>query len=174
MHLLAAQLWGIPAARLAGVPVVVSSEHSLMDDTIEGRPLSRRLRLVYRVLERLATRTVAVSTTTADRLVRWGVDRHRITVSDNGIDFARLRFDEDGRRRVRTELGLVDGAHVIGAVGRLDPVKRMDVVLRASAPRLARGAHLVVAGAGPLLPGLESLAARARRRRAGALAGRAG
>lgn len=157
VHLLSGQLFGIPAARLAGVPVVVSSEHSLMDDTIEGRPLSRRLRLIYRLLERLATRTVAVSATTADRLVRWGVDRRRIAVSDNGIDFETLRFDEMARGQVRRDLGLDHDTPVIGVVGRLEGVKRIDVALRASLPRLREGAHLIVAGSGSLRPDLESL-----------------
>jgi len=158
VHLLSAQLWGIPAARLAGVPVVVSSEHSLMEDTIEGRPHTWWLHALYRVLERLTTRTVAVSTTTADRLIRWGVSPSRITIADNGIDFDALAFDPAGRARVRSELGLADDASVIGAIGRLDPVKRLDVVLRAVAPLLRDGAVLVVAGTGVLGADLRRLA----------------
>ena len=160
VHLLAAQLWGIPAARLAGVPVVVSSEHSLMDDTIEGRPHTWWLRLLYRVLERMTTHTVAVSATTAGRLHQWGVADERITVVDNGIDFERLAFDPAARRRVRDELGLDDGVTVIGVVGRLDPVKRIDTILRAAAPLLRDGRHLVVAGTGPLWAELRALSAR--------------
>lgn len=159
VHLLSAQLWGIPAARLAGVPVVVSTEHSLMDDTIEGRPHTWWLRLLYRGLERLATHTVAVSSTTALRLRRWGVQGSRITVADNGIDFEALAFDAEARHRVRAELGIAETTHVIGAVGRLDPVKRMDTILRASAPALRAGAVLVVAGTGPLLGTLQAVAA---------------
>lgn len=158
VHLLSAQLWGIPAARLAGVPVVVSTEHSLMDDTIEGRPHTWWLRLLYRGLERMATHTVAVSATTAHRLHRWGVPQSRITVADNGIDFEALAFDARARQRVRAELGLAEATPVIGAVGRLDPVKRMDTILRATAPALRDGAALVVAGTGPLLPELQAVA----------------
>jgi len=160
VHLLAAQLWGIPAARLAGVPVVVSSEHSLMDDTIEGRPHTWWLRLLYRVLERMTTHTVAVSATTAARLHDWGVADERITVVDNGIDFERLTFDPAARRRVRAELGLDDAATVIGVVGRLDQVKRIDTILRACAPLLRDGRHLVVAGTGPLWAELRALSAQ--------------
>ncbi|MEO7059672.1 MAG: glycosyltransferase [Lapillicoccus sp.] len=159
VHLLSAQLWGIPAARLARVPVVVSTEHSLMDDTIEGRPHTWWLRTLYRGLERLATHTVAVSATTAVRLRRWGIHDSRITVADNGIDFEALEFDVTARRRVRAELGVADDVHVIGAVGRLDPVKRMDRILRATAPALREGALLVVAGTGPLLGELVDVAA---------------
>ncbi|WP_460446610.1 glycosyltransferase [Angustibacter aerolatus] len=159
VHLLAAQLWAIPAARLAGVPVVVSSEHSLMDDSMEGRPLTPALRGTYRVLERLASHTVAVSATTAQRLQRWGVDPQRVTVVDNGIDVDALRFDPAARAAVRAELGVDDDTLVVGAVGRLEPVKRMDQVLRAAAPLLRdRGAVLVVAGSGSLAAPLAELA----------------
>ncbi len=160
VHLLAAQLWGIPAARLARVPVVVSTEHSLMHDTIEGRPLTWWLRWVYRLLERMASRTVAVSATTAERLRDWGVPANRIAISDNGIDFAALEFDPVVREALRRELGLDLDVTVVGAVGRLDPVKRIDLVLRACAPMLRDGAVLVVAGSGGLRAELEALAER--------------
>lgn len=80
-------------------------------------------------------------------------------MADNGIDFEALAFDAGARRRVRAELGLAETTHVIGAVGRLDPVKRMDAILRATAPALHAGAVLVVAGTGPLLSTLQGVAA---------------
>lgn len=158
VHLLSGQLLGIPAARLARTPLLVSTEHSLMEDSIEGRPHTWWLRLLYRLLERMTTHTIAVSEVTAQRLQRWGVRRDRISVADLGVDLDALAFDPDGRRAVRDELDLSPGTHVIGAVGRLEPVKRMDVVLRASAPQLRAGAVLVVAGAGPLQDDLQALA----------------
>ena len=159
VHLLAAQLWGIPAARLAGVPVVVSSEHSLMADTVEGRPHTWWLRGLYRGLERLATHTVAVSATTAERLEGWGVAPGRITVVDNGIDVEALAPRAADRAAVRAELSIAEDDVALAVVGRLDPVKRVDEVLRACAPRLAAGGHvLLVAGAGALLGELQALA----------------
>lgn len=159
VHLLAAQLWGIPAARMAGVPVIVSSEHSLMADSIEGRPLTEWLRRVYTGLEVLADHTIAVSATTADRLVAWGVPRRRISVVDNGIDLDAVRPQAEDRIRVRHALGLEEDTTAVVVVGRLDPVKRVDEVLEALAPRLLAGGHvLLVAGAGSLRSALESRA----------------
>ncbi|GAA3597627.1 glycosyltransferase [Kineosporia mesophila] len=159
VHLLAAQLWGIPAARLARVPVIVSTEHSLMDDTVEGRPRSGSLRRLYRILERLTHHTIAVSTRTAQRLADWQVAPQRVTVVDNGIDFAALAYSETDRQAVREEFSIPGSAIVIGAVGRLDPVKRMDEVIRAAAPRLRAGGHaLLIAGTGDEQAGLQRLA----------------
>ena len=159
VHLLAAQLWGIPAARLAGIRVVVSSEHSLMDSTLENRRLTRSLLTIYRTLERLAAHTVAVSATTRDRLAHIGVKASRITVVDNGIDFAGLTFTPAGRLSARREWGIPEDAVVVGAVGRLEPVKRFEPLLVEIAPMLLRAdAHLVIAGDGPLRARLAELA----------------
>lgn len=150
VHLLAAQLWGILAARLAGVPVVISSEHSLMDTSIENRPLTPWLRVVYRILERLSTHTVAVSPATRDRLLRWGVAGERISVVENGVDFDALAYSAAGRDRVRAEFGIETGATVIGGVGRLEPVKRFDELIDGLAPGLRTGEWtLLLVGAGP-------------------------
>ncbi|GAA2749551.1 glycosyltransferase family 4 protein [Amnibacterium kyonggiense] len=160
VHLLSGQLWGLPAARLARVPVVLSTEHSLMDDSIENRPLSEWLRRLYLALNRLATRTVAVSAATADRLVRWGVRPESITVIDNGIDFARLAFDEAVRAETRRALDIRPDVEVVGAVGRLEPVKRMRQLLSAVAPTLERGRReLLIVGDGPLRAALAAEAA---------------
>ncbi len=151
VHLLAAQLWGIPAARLAGVRRIVSSEHSLMDTTIENRPLTTVLRSVYRVLEKLSSHTIAVSPTTRDRLLKWDVPASRITVVNNGIDFAALAFSVDARRAVRKEWQVPDDAVIVGAVGRLEPVKRFPELLTAIASWLQEGSRrLVIVGTGPL------------------------
>lgn len=159
VHLLAAQLWGIPAARLAGVRTVVSTEHSLMADTIENRPLTPWLRRLYLLLEGMTTRTVAVSGATRARLVAWGVPGERITVVDNGIDFDGLVFDPAARERVRAELGVTPDAVLVGGVGRLEEVKRFPQVLRALAPTLAPGVReLVLVGDGPLRAPLAELA----------------
>lgn len=159
VHLLAAQLWGIPAARLAGVRTVVSSEHSLMADTIENRPLTGWLRWLYLALEGLTSGTVAVSGATRERLVGWGVAAERISVVDNGIDFEALVADPGARNRVRDELQVASGVQLVGAVGRLEEVKRFPQLLRALAPTLARDRReLVLVGDGPLRAPLRTLA----------------
>jgi hypothetical protein len=125
VHLLSAQLWGIPAARLARVPVIVSTEHSIMETTIEGRPKSEPLRRLYLALERMTTATIAVSDATVQRLHDWGVPgTGAMTVINPPIDFDSLRSDEEARLAVRAELGIPGAAEVVGSVGRLDVVKR--------------------------------------------------
>lgn len=153
-HLYRACVYGRLAARLAGVRTIVATEHSLGETRIEGRPLTRGVRVLYRASELLGSHTIAVSSPVADRLARWGV--RRVTVIPNGIDAADVAFDEGLRGLTRALLGLRGTERVVGAVGRLEPGKRFDVLVRAM-PGL--DATLLVVGAGPERAALEALAA---------------
>ncbi|MGK5501210.1 glycosyltransferase, partial [Streptomyces sp. URMC 125] len=156
-HLYRACVYGRIAARMAGTRTVVATEHSIGERMIEGRPLTPGNRALYLATERLGSATVAVSTTVAARLRRWGVPGSRLRVIPNGIDAARFRFDPVVRASVRTRLGLPAHALVVGGVGRLVPGKRFDVAVRAVAQ--LPGAHLVLAGDGPERERLRELAA---------------
>jgi glycosyltransferase involved in cell wall biosynthesis len=156
-HLYRACLYGRLAARLAGVRNIVATEHSLGAVQIEGRPLSTGARALYLAGERLGTATVAVSSTVARRLERWGVHRDRIHVVPNGIEVARFAHDESARRTAREQLGLPQDAFVVGGVGRLADSKRFDSLVRAVAD--LPDARLLLVGEGPERDRLTQLAA---------------
>jgi glycosyltransferase involved in cell wall biosynthesis len=159
VHLFRAQLFGRLAARLAGVPHVVATEHSLGDRLIEGRPVNRPgVRLLYRAAERLGERTIAVSATTARRMLRWGVPADRVTVVPNGVDLEAFAFRPEDGAAMRARLGLPGDAVVVGTVGRLVPTKRTDLLLEA----IASIPHVVglVVGSGPAEDDLRALAVR--------------
>lgn len=146
-HLYRACLYGRLAARLAGVRAVVATEHSLGDDTIEGRPLSLGVRGLYLASERLGSATVAVSETVAQRLRRWGVPARRVHTVPNGIDARRFRFDPEARAATRRRLGVPEDTFVVGGVGRLVPGKHFETLVRAVA--VLPDARLLLAGDGP-------------------------
>ena len=145
-HLYRACVYGRPAARLAGVRTVVATEHSLGAGQIEGRPLTRGTRALYRATERLGHGTIAVSPSVAARLGAWGVRAGRVHLAPNGIEPARFAYDRAARARVREGLGIPRDAFVVGGVGRQVPGKRFDVLVRAVAQH--PGAHLLLAGDG--------------------------
>jgi glycosyltransferase involved in cell wall biosynthesis len=155
-HLYRACLYGRVAARLAGVPHVVATEHSLGDTLIEGRPLSAWVRRLYLATERRADATIAVSRAVAGRLVAWGVPPERIAVIPNGIEADRFRYDPALRAACRSRLGLGPQDRVVGAVARLEPAKRLDQLVRALAG--LDGATLLVVGDGSQRAALEELA----------------
>jgi glycosyltransferase involved in cell wall biosynthesis len=147
-HLYRACVYGRFAARVAGVRAVVATEHSLGDSQMEGRRLTAGVRGLYLASERVGSATVAVSSTVADRLKRWGVPAPRIEVVPNGIDLDRFRFDAERREHTRRHLGLPEGAWVVGGVGRLTRGKRFDVLVRALT-LLPKDHRLLLVGGGP-------------------------
>ena len=115
------------------------------------------LRVIYpttvvdRLFVHLSHRAVAVSEA-ARRAFSAGRSTlyHRFTVVANGVD---VEGPPPGRNGLRLELGLPMDAPIVGAVGRLDPVKGLENLV-AAAPGILRHfpeTRFVVAGrAGPL------------------------
>jgi glycosyltransferase involved in cell wall biosynthesis len=159
-HLYRSQIYGRPAAWLAGVPVIVTTEHSIGETHLERREMTAGVRALYLATERLSDATIAVSQTVRERMINWGVRDSRIVVIPNGVDLDRVAFDAAARARIRAEFGIGTGDYVIGVLGRLDPNKQFDLVIEASAALLGDGVKLMVVGKGAEQSHLEEVAAR--------------
>jgi glycosyltransferase involved in cell wall biosynthesis len=159
-HLYRAQIYARPAARLAGTPVVLTTEHSIGETHIERRKMSRGVRTLYLASELFSDATIAVSDIVKDRLVRWGVRAGKVTVIPNGVDTDELGFEAEARERVRAQFGISPETYVIGALGRLDPNKRVDLTMEAAAPMLGDRCKILVIGRGEDQERLEAAAKR--------------
>jgi glycosyltransferase involved in cell wall biosynthesis len=90
----------------------------------------------------------AISESTADDLVKRGIDRSKIEVIYCGIDSNRFTPDPSAR----------SATPVFAYLGRLKRYKAVDLVLRGFARANVPGATLEIAGAGDYRPELERLA----------------
>ena len=154
-HQIGALFYAGPAARRAGVPVVVHTEHGKHYD------LRRRNRWVGRVAGRLAARFFCVSADIAAAAKAHRiVPGHKLHMVPNGIDTHQFRDRGDGNL-VRTALGIPHNVPLIGTVGRLCEVKRQDLLIRAYRRVCARGvnARLLLVGDGPWMGRLRDLVA---------------
>jgi glycosyltransferase involved in cell wall biosynthesis len=147
-HLYRACVLGRVAARLAGVPHVVATEHG--PDVLGSRA-------AYLATERLGRATIAVSPAIAGQLRAWGVPDARRSVIPRAVDTADFRYDPALRTAARARLGIPAAVPVIGAVGRLEPGHRFDRLIRATAE--VPGAVLLLVGDGPARSALTRLAA---------------
>jgi glycosyltransferase involved in cell wall biosynthesis len=150
-HKFGSNVWGTLVGRAAGVPVVLTHEHSW---SYQGQPL-RRL-LDRDVIARGSDRLIAVSREDQRRMVEVeGIAQARTLFVPNGIARAEPTTGHD----VRAELGISPTALVVGSIGSLKPVKAFDVLLRAVAVLTRRlgDVHVVIAGEGPERAALTAL-----------------
>ena len=150
-------VYGTLCARLAGVRGVIASRRSWYSPHLQGRIL-RANRVAYRFAHRVIGNSPSVS-----RLVEseGGVSASRIVTIPNFLDeeaFEPIPIPE--RRRMLHELGVPEGAFVIGIVARLSPVKDHATLLRAIASLRDRipSLHCVLVGDGPEREAIEALA----------------
>jgi sugar transferase (PEP-CTERM/EpsH1 system associated) len=138
------------AARLAGVPAVVHSEHGRDILPFTSEPLRRRL--FRRACYRMADRVFAVSRVLKQELVSaLGIPEDRFRVIYNGVDTQVFRANTAKRTEQRKKLGISESTIVVGCVGRLDLVKDHLTLLRAAEIAVNLGCDLLVilAGDGP-------------------------
>lgn len=138
----------IPAARFAGVPVVVGS-HRQLGDLLT--PMQFR---AQNAMFRLCDRVVCNSHAAARRLEEKGILPERLAVIPNGLPD---RLFADAAPVLEREAGVVR----IGMIARMsDPKKGHDAFLRAAKALSAQHPQVqyVLAGDGPLRPRLEEQA----------------
>jgi sugar transferase (PEP-CTERM/EpsH1 system associated) len=152
-HIVHSRNWGaieaIPAARLAGVPVVIHSEHGYELDMLGGLPYRRRLlrHAFYTLCDSLFAVTEDLRRFHGQQA--W-VPAKRFRVIYNGVDTERFAPRLEKRWDVRKELGLADDVFVVGTVGRMVPIKDHLTLLRAARQLVSRNVdvHVLLVGSG--------------------------
>jgi glycosyltransferase involved in cell wall biosynthesis len=103
-------------------------------------------------------RLIAVSTDIANELIAHGAPPDRVTTVLNAIDPRAFQRDPSRVEEARARLRLGPDQIAIGAVGRLEPQKRFDLLLEAFAVLHQRNPklHLIIAGDGSLRNALDA------------------
>ena len=141
-----ANVFAIPAARLAGVRGIVAS----IRDT--GDHLTRKQRLIQRLACRLADAILVNAEAVKERLIGEGYDGARISVIGNGVTMSRFG-PKNGEGRRRRELGFAPEAPLVAVFCRLNPLKGIEHFLEAAARVSTRFPHarFAVVGEGRVL-----------------------
>ncbi len=138
---------------------IVFTEHGRVSDA----PPSRKRRTANHLLARLSSATFAVSSDLRAHLIGEGFSPGAVRVIYNGIDVGPLP-DAAARWSARNALGIPAETIAIGTIARLDPVKKLDTLIRAVALTARdRPVFLLIIGDGPERRALEAAAAQSAR-----------
>jgi sugar transferase (PEP-CTERM/EpsH1 system associated) len=159
-HIVHTRNWGaleaVLAARLAGVPGVLHSEHGYDLDMVNGLPWRRRAarRAFYSLTDDLFTVSNELRDFHASQV---SLSRARIRVFYNGVDTSRFSPRVDVRASIRAELGIPPSSVLIGSVGRMVAIKDYPLTLSVASELLQRGRDfcLLLVGNGPELDRLQ-------------------
>lgn len=146
-------LWNLPAwasyppARRAGVPYVISPEGMLDSGSLAHKPWRKRIAYLMTERRNLAGAAFLHATSAAEgqTLKDHGFDSN-VVVLRKGVDFWRGNLPPRGVFRRR--FGLDDNSKLILFLGRIHPVKRLDILadVLAQALEAVPNARLVIAG----------------------------
>lgn len=156
-HLYSDHLWGRIAARIAGVPVIVTTEH--------GRGMWKKGR--HLLFERIANKFTDMRISVSEDVRQIRIQREHtlpekvITISNSVNPDEFIVADSIRDDRIK-ELGINSDDLVIGAVARFDPDKALDKLLEAVSlvAKSIRNVKLILVGEGPLRKNLMDCAVR--------------
>ncbi|MCB0858358.1 MAG: glycosyltransferase [Solirubrobacterales bacterium] len=143
-------------------PTVIHTYHGHVLEGYFGSSKTALYRGMERAAARVSDRLIGVSSATVDDLVRLGIaPRDRFRVVPLGLDleaFAALKLVPDPA--ARRELGIEDDGILFTYVGRIAPIKRLDLMLESVAKARVAGhsIRLAVVGDGADRAGLEAQA----------------
>jgi glycosyltransferase involved in cell wall biosynthesis len=164
-HTAKAGMLGRLAAVMAGEPrpKIVHTYHGHVLEGYFGPFRNATYRGLERRLASVSDALIGVSSATVEDLVRLGIARRsKFRVIPVGLDLDPfLQATPEAGLEFRREAGVERDELLLTFVGRLVPIKRMDVLLRSVARAREMGApvRLAIVGDGDLRPSLELLAA---------------
>lgn len=156
-HLFKSDFHGRLAARLTGVPVVVSTLHS--NNLWAKNPI---FGFTYGLTTGFADRIIAVAEEVRDYAIRYfHIPSSRIITIPNTVDIRRFENSGEAGMKLRAELDIAADAPLIGIVARLDPPKDHKTFLKAAAlvRKTVPNARFIIVGDGQLRQALDDFSA---------------
>lgn len=147
------------AAKLAGVPVIIHTFDGHIFNGYFGKVKTFIFLTIERILARLTNRIIAISNCQKKDLMRFLkiTNPDKIRVIHIGFDFDEFKPPTNGA--LRKELNLTDDDLLVGFVGRLAPIKRVDRLINAyeEVTKEVKKGKLVIVGDGVLLDEMKEM-----------------
>ncbi len=143
-------IWGTLLAKLAGIPIIVSSKRDL------GFLKSKKVLLAYRFINPFITKIIAVSDAVKYQVsIQEKVSLDKIVTIYNGVDIFRFNGDTD-QSSLKNELKFHSSWPVVGVIANIKPIKGLEYFIRAAAEIVKQFPHTHFIVVGSSLPTPES------------------
>ncbi len=153
----AGALGRIAALSIRPRPRLIHTFHGHVLDGYFSPPTQRAFVETERWLAGRTDRIVVTSEENRDELLALGIGTPaQLVLIPIGLDLGPFLAVDGPDGRLRAHLGLSRGTPLVGACGRLVPIKGLDTMVEAI--KLLPGTHLALIGDGELRPRLETLA----------------
>ncbi|MHC4693942.1 MAG: glycosyltransferase family 4 protein [Planctomycetota bacterium] len=149
-------LLGQLAAKLAGVPIIVNTIHGFYFHEYM-KPLVRRFYVAMEwIAARCSTIILCQNPEDIETAVKLGIcKRNKIKLLGNGVDlsiFDPFKFDDEFKRKKRSEIGVPEEAVVVGIIGRLVKEKGYLELFKAMRDIMAKNKNVWLVIIGPEEP----------------------
>ncbi|NQU29506.1 MAG: glycosyltransferase [Anaerolineae bacterium] len=154
-HLFKSDFHGRLAARIAQVPVIISTLHN-KDSWARNKLLGQ----IYGATANFVDCLIAVSNDVSEfHLKRTYVHPEKMVTIENGVDIRPFIGKGEAGKELRKKFGISLSAPLFGIIGRLKPQKDHKTFLRSAAEiyRLRPDARFLIVGDGPLRGELEKM-----------------
>jgi glycosyltransferase involved in cell wall biosynthesis len=138
---LGADIYGGLASKLAGVKIIISTEHNVLFNN------KKIYNFFKKIISRYFKRIIAVSSVIRAELInKFNLPADRVVLIHNGVDVD--KFQDYKKNKISDQI-------VFGSVGRLSPQKNYSLLLQSLASLKDLDFQCLIAGEGPLRPVLE-------------------
>ncbi|WP_298821731.1 glycosyltransferase [Chloroflexus sp.] len=130
------RVWRAPIVQMFHTLGAMKNSVARSEEEVETR---RRIVIERRLMREVDAVVAATPLDRAQMVWHYGADASRIRVIPCGVDLR--RFQPGDRAAARAELGLSDDTILLVCVGRIEPLKGMDALIRAAARLLNQYPH---------------------------------
>lgn len=156
-HISTMSVFSLFAAKCAGVPVRIAHSHSTTNKKEKKKNLMKQ---VLRPFSKVFATDYMCCSELAGRWLFGNkeYDKGNVYLLNNAIDLDKFKYNESLRKKKRKELGIKDGALVIGHIGRFVAQKNHDFLIDIfnEIHKKNNNSVLLLAGQGPLMEAVKN------------------
>jgi glycosyltransferase involved in cell wall biosynthesis len=144
-------IWGTFLAKLAGIPVIISSKRDM------GISKSKKILTAYRFINPFVTKIISVSEAVKRQVnLQEKVNLNKIVTIYNGVDSNKY-INTNQKKALKLHLKLNTSAAIVGVLANIKPIKGIEYFIYAASKVQKQFPHTQFIVIGVCLPNIESI-----------------